>query len=268
MPARPVGRRQRPWNKGLLVGQKKPLEPKHVWSIRVRLEIARSKRDLAIFNLAIDSKLRGCDLVKLRLEDICSGKNVRRRATIVQKKTGRPVQFEISEQSRNSVEAWLPMLRATGSRYLFPSQLHASPHISTRQYARLVHRWVKSIGLEPASYGTHSMRRTKAAQIYRKTGNLRAVQLLLGHTKLESTVRYLGIEVDDASGTHLYGMIKQFGEKRDHLTHHLVPACRRERPREIAAAISNAARRATQPANPDNAMMNTIVSIGNSFAGR
>jgi integrase len=195
MPARPVDRCQRPWNKGLLVGQKKPLEPKHVWSIR---EIARSMRDLAIFNLAIDSKLRACDLVKLRLDDICSGTNLRRRATIVQKKTGRPVQFEISEQSRNSVEAWLPTLRATGSRYLFPTRIHASPHISTRQYARLVHRWVKSIGLESASYGTHSMRRTKAAQIYRKTGNLRAVQLLLGHTKLESTVRYLGIEVDDA----------------------------------------------------------------------
>jgi integrase len=123
---------------------------------------------------------------------------VRRRATIVQKKTGRPVQFEISEQSRNSVEAWLPTLRATGSRYLFPTRIHARPHISIRQYARLVHRWIKSIGLESASYGTHSMRRTKAAQIYRKTGNLRAVQLLLGHTKLESTVRYLGIEVDDA----------------------------------------------------------------------
>ena len=125
-----------------------------------------------IFNLAIDSKLRACDLVKLRLDDICSGAMVRHRATIVQKKTGRPVQFEITEQSRSSVEAWLPMLRATGSRYLFPSRLHASPHISTRQYARLVHRWVESIGLELAIYGTHSMRRTKAAQIYRKTGNL------------------------------------------------------------------------------------------------
>jgi len=198
MPARPVGRRQRPWNKGLLVGQKKPLEPKHVWSIRVRLEIARSKRDLAMFNLAIDSKLRGCDLVKLRLEDICSGTNVRRRATVVQNKTGRPVQFEISEQSRNSVEAWLPMLRTTGSRYLFPSRLHASPSYFNPPICPAVHRWVKSIGLESTSYGTHSMRRTKAAQIYRKTGNLRAVQLLLGHTKLESTVRYLGIEVDDA----------------------------------------------------------------------
>jgi integrase len=135
MPARPVDRCQRPWNKGLLVGQKRPLEPKHVWSIRVRLEIARSKRDLAIFNLAIDSKLRACDLVKLRLDDVCSGTNVRRRATIVQKKTGRPVQFEISEESRNSVEAWLPTLRAAGCRYLFPTRIHAGPHISTRQYA-------------------------------------------------------------------------------------------------------------------------------------
>jgi integrase len=112
--------------------------------------------------------------------------------------TSRPVQFEISEQSRNSVEAWLPILRTTGARFLFPSRLRASPHISTRQYARMVHRWVESIGLETVLYGTHSMRRTRASQIYRKTGNLRAVQLLLGHTKLESTVRYLGIEVDDA----------------------------------------------------------------------
>jgi integrase len=198
MPARLVSRGYEPWNKGLLVGQKKPLEPKHVWSIRVRLEIALSKRDLALFNLAIDSKLRACDLVKLRLDDICLGNNVRHRATIVQKKTGRPVQFEITEQSRSSIENCLPMLRAIGSRYLFPSRLHASPHISTRQYSRLVHHWVESIGLEAAAYGTHSMRRTKAAQIYRKTGNLRAVQLLLGHTKLESTVRYLGIEIDDA----------------------------------------------------------------------
>jgi integrase len=148
----PIGKdRPQPWNKGLLVGQKRPLEPKHVWSIRVRLVIARSTRDLAIFNLAIDSKLRACDLVKLRLDDVCSGLKVRHRATIVQKKTGRPVQFEITEQSRNSVEALLPMLRTTGSRYLFPSRIHASPHISIRQYARLVHRWVKSVGLDSAS---------------------------------------------------------------------------------------------------------------------
>ena len=127
MPVHPIDRPRRPWNKRLLIGQKKPLEPKHVWSIRVRLEIARSRRDLVIFNLAIDSKLRACDLVKLRLEDICSGTRVRHRATIVQKKTGRPIQFEITEQSRSSIEAWLPMLRTTGSRYLFPRRLHARP---------------------------------------------------------------------------------------------------------------------------------------------
>ncbi len=198
MLVRPVGKsRPLPWNKGLLVGQKKPLQPKHVWSLRVRLEVAHMWRDLALFNLAIDSKLRACDLVKLRIDEICSGATVRDRATVVQKKTGRPVQFEITEQTRTSMEVWLRMIR-TGSRYLFPSRLHARPHLSTRQYSRLVHRWVDSIGLESVSYGTHSMRRTKATQINRKTGNLRAVQLLLGHTKLESTVRYLGIEVDDA----------------------------------------------------------------------
>ena len=155
-------------------------------------------RDLACFNLARDSELRACDLVKLRVDEVCSGARIRDRATVVQKKTRRPVQFEITDQTRASLEVWLRTLRTTGTRYLFPSRLHARPHLSTRQYSRLVHRWVDGIGLETISYGTHSMRRTKATQIYRKTGNLRAVQLLLGHTKLESTVRYLGIEVDDA----------------------------------------------------------------------
>ncbi len=192
------GPAKRPWNKGMLVGQKRPLLPKHVWSIRVRLEMSASARDLALFNLALDSKLRACDLVRLRLDDICSGSVVRDRATIIQKKTGRPVQFEITEQTRTSIERLLPQLRARGSKHLFPSRCRASSCLSTRQYARIVHRWVAAIGLDAAAYGTHSMRRTKAAQIYRKTGNLRAVQLLLGHTKLESTVRYLGIEVDDA----------------------------------------------------------------------
>jgi integrase len=155
-------------------------------------------RDVALFNLAIDSKLRACDLVKLRIDDVSSGAIVRDRATVVQKKTGRPVQFETMDQTRASLEVWLRLIRATGSRYLFPSRLHARPHLSIRQYSRLVHRRVDSIGLKAIFYGTHSMRRTKATQIYRKTGNLHAVQLLLGHTQLESTVRYLGIEVDDA----------------------------------------------------------------------
>jgi integrase len=193
-----VGYAKAPWNKGRLIGQKRPLKPKDVWAIRVRLQLEDRKRDLALFNLAIDSKLRGCDLVSLKIEDVCAAGRARERATVIQKKTGRPVQFEITEQTRSSIRDWLSEVDPRIGRYLFPSRVRAQPHLSTRQYARIVHGWVESAGLDSSAYGTHSMRRTKAAQIYRKTGNLRAVQLLLGHTKLESTVRYLGIEVDDA----------------------------------------------------------------------
>jgi integrase len=187
-----------PWNKGRLIGQKRPLRPKEVWAIRVQLQIKRHKRDLAMFNLAIDSKLRGCDLVSLRVDDIAIGPQVRERATIVQHKTGRPVQFEITEQTRASLEDWLKTRPADRGPHVFPSRVHNQPHVTARQYARIVHGWIEGAGMDSSAYGTHSMRRTKAAQIYRKTGNLRAVQLLLGHTKIESTVRYLGIEVDDA----------------------------------------------------------------------
>ena len=269
-----------PWNKGRLVGQKRPPRPKEVWAIRVRLQFKRSKRDLAMFNLAIDSKLRGCDLVSLRVDDIAVGGHVRDRATIIQHETGRPVQFEIMEQTRASLQEWLNARPADRGPYVFPSRVHDQPHLTARQYARIVHGWIERAGMESSAYGTHSLRRTKAAQIYRKTGrpvqfeiteqtraslqdwlnarpadrgpyvfpsrvhnqphvtarqyarivhgwiegagmdssaygthsmrrtkptliyrrtkNLRAVQLLLGHTKLESTVRYLGIEVDDA----------------------------------------------------------------------
>ena len=190
--------KRKAWNKGRLIGQKRPLLPKQVWAIRARLELAGNFRDLALFNLAIDSKLRGCDLVKLRIGDLVVGDRVRERVTIVQSKTNRPVQFEVSENTRETIAALLDRPEMRGSRYLFPSRFHASPHISTRQYARLVRDWVSSIGLEPSGYGTHSLRRTKASEIYRKTGNLRAVQLLLGHTKVDSTVRYLGVELEDA----------------------------------------------------------------------
>ena len=155
-------------------------------------------RDLALFNLAIDSKLRSCDLVALRINDVVMAGSVRERAVIVQQKTGRPVQFELTEQTREAVYAWITQRKLIDGGYLFPSRIHGCPHLSTRQYARIVNQWVASIGLDQHKYGTHSLRRTKAALIYKKTGNLRAVQLLLGHTKLESTVRYLGIEVDDA----------------------------------------------------------------------
>jgi integrase len=196
-PIRP-GRSARRITGGKLTGQKPALKMKEVWSIRARLELRRRVRDLALFNLALDSKLRGCDLVRLRVDDVLAGGEVKTRGIIVQKKTHRPVQFEITEQTRVAVAALLRRNSLSSSDYLFRSRLPSSRHLSTRQYARIVAGWVRSIGLNPATYGTHSLRRTKAALIYRKTGNLRAVQLLLGHTKLESTVRYLGVEVDDA----------------------------------------------------------------------
>ncbi len=187
-----------PWNKGKLIGQKAPLKLKEIWAIRVRLELSQRTRDLALFNLAIDSKLRACDLVKLKVRDISHGDRVTSRAIVMQQKTGRPVQFEITEQTRKSVTDWIKASELKSDHFLFPSRIHDSLHLSTRQYARIVNDWVEEIGLDPTSYGTHTMRRTKPTLIYRRTKNLRAVQLLLGHTKLESTVRYLGIEVDDA----------------------------------------------------------------------
>ena len=193
-----VFKHHEPWNKGKLIGQKAPLKLKESWAIRVRLELSNRIRDLALFNLAIDSKLRACDLVKLKVRDISHGDRISSRAIVMQQKTERPVQFEITEQTRKSISEWLQLATLRSDSYLFPSRLHESPHLSTRQYARIVNEWVEEIGLDPINYGTHTMRRTKASLIYRRTKNLRAVQLLLGHTKLESTVRYLGIEVDDA----------------------------------------------------------------------
>jgi integrase len=189
---------RQPWNKGKLVGQKAPLRVRDIWAIRVRLQLAEKKRDLALFSLAIDSKLRACDLTKLRVRDIAHGEHVSSRAIVMQQKTQHPVQFEITEQTRTVLEAWMHHAHLRSEDFLFPTRLHNSEHLSTRQYARIVKAWVTAIGLEPTLYGTHTLRRTKASLIYRRTKNLRAVQLLLGHTKLESTVRYLGIEVDDA----------------------------------------------------------------------
>ena len=186
------------WNKGKLIGQKPPLRPKHVWSIRTKLQVEGHTRDLAMFNLAIDSKLRGCDVVALKVDDVAPGGYAVDRATVRQKKTGQPVKFELTEQTRQAIDDYLRAAKRLPGQFLFAGRCSSNRSISTRQYARLVSEWVASIGLDPNIFGTHSLRRTKATLIYRRTGNLRAVQLLLGHTKIESTVRYLGIEVDDA----------------------------------------------------------------------
>jgi integrase len=187
-----------PWNKGKVIGAKPPLRPKHVWSIRTHLMIERRTRDLAMFNLAIDSKLRGCDAVALKVEDIAPNGHTIDRAMVRQRKTGRPVKFELTDQTRQAVDEYLRAVGKKPSEFLFTGSGGIGQGMTTRQYARLVSRWVAGIGLDSKLFGTHSLRRTKATLIYRRTGNLRAVQLLLGHTKIESTVRYLGIEVDDA----------------------------------------------------------------------
>jgi integrase len=193
----PQASRREPWIKGKLTGAKPPLGPKHVWSIRSKLQIEGRIRDLAMFNLAIDSKLRGCDVVRLQVEDVAAHGHAVDRATVRQK-TGQPVRFEMTEQTREAIDDYIRAANKNPGQHLFTGCRGCDRSITARQYARLVGKWISSIGLDPSLFGTHSLRRTKAALIYRRTGNLRAVQLLLGYKKIESTVRYLGIEVDDA----------------------------------------------------------------------
>jgi integrase len=194
----PAVKDRRPWNVDRTVGAKRALKPRQVWAIRFWLDRQRWLRDHAMFDLAIDSKLRGCDVVKVKIGDLVSGGRIRSRAVVVQQKTGRPVQFELLEPTRSSILAWPERRGGAADEFVFPSRLDRADHIGTRQYARLVEEWVTGIGLCPDDYGARSLRRTKASITYKQTGNLRAVQILLGHTKIESTVRYLGVDVEDA----------------------------------------------------------------------
>ena len=170
-----------PWNKGKLVGQKTPFRLKEIWAIRVRLQMARRRRELALFNLAIDSKLRACDLMQLKVRDVCHGQTMASRALVLLQKTQRPVQFEIIEPTQDAVLAWITSSQLKPEDFLFPRRIRSSPHLSTRQYARIVDSWVRQQALDTTSYGTHTLRRMKAMLIYRRTKNLRAAQLLLGH---------------------------------------------------------------------------------------
>ncbi|AOG12739.1 tyrosine-type recombinase/integrase [Agrobacterium sp. RAC06] len=186
------------WNAGKQVGVKKPLKQRQIWAVRFFLDREGRMRDRALFDLAIDSKLRGCDLVKLKIGTLVTGHDIRTRAMVVQQKTERPVQFEITTEVKASLLAWLQRRGGPVDDYAFPSRVDHADHLSTRQYARLVDEWVTAIGLRREDYGTHSLRRTKAAMIYKATGNLRTIQILLGHTKIENTVRYLGVDIEDA----------------------------------------------------------------------
>lgn len=194
----PAAKGRPAWNAGKQVGVKRPLKVKQIWLIRFFLDREGRMRDRALFDLAIDSKLRGCDLVKMKIGSLVSGPAIRTRSMVIQQKTGRPVQFEITADTRASLLAWLERRGGCVDDYAFPSRVDHEGHLSTRQYARLVDEWVSAIGLRPDEYGTHSLRRTKAALIYKATGNLRAIQILLGHTKIENTVRYLRVDIDDA----------------------------------------------------------------------
>lgn len=165
------------WNAGRKVGVKKPLKQRQIWAIRFFLDREGRMRDRALFDLAIDSKLRGCDLVKIKIGTLVTGQEVRTRAMVVQQKTSRPVQFEITTEVRASLLAWLERRGGTVDDYAFPSRVDRADHLSTRQYARLVDEWVTAIGLRREDYCTHSLRRTKAAMIYKATGNLRAIQI-------------------------------------------------------------------------------------------
>ena len=168
------------WNKGKLVGQKLPLKLEEIWSIRIRLELANNLRELTMFNLALDCKLRACDFIKLKVLDIAHGATIQSRAMFIQQKTGSSVQFELTPKTRKSLQEWIAQESLRSGDYLFGSRVIKDFHLTTRQYARIVKKWISSIGLDLTLYGTHTMRRTKASLIYKKTKNLRAVQYYLG----------------------------------------------------------------------------------------
>ena len=186
------------WNKGKRVGQKKAFKLEDIWRIRIRLEIENKLEQLALFNLAIDSKLRSCDLISLRVRDISSASLVQSRAMIEQQKTHKEVQFEITPKTQQCLSQWIYLKNLCSSDFLFPSPRKPGRHICYHYYANIVKSWVSKLGLDITQYGTHSLRRTKASLIYAKTKKLRAIQLLLGHSKLQSTIEYLGVEIEDA----------------------------------------------------------------------
>jgi site-specific recombinase XerC len=194
----PTARGRPAWYAGKQVGVKRPLKGKQISLIRFFVDREGRMRDRALFNLAIDSKLRGCDLVKMEIGSLVSGSAIRNRSMVIEQKTGRPVQFEFTADTRASLLAWLERRDGSIDDFALPSRVNPDGHLITRQYARLVDESVAAIGLRPEDYGTHSLWRTKAALIYKATGNLRAIQILLGHTRIENTVRYLGVDIDDA----------------------------------------------------------------------
>ena len=188
-----------PWNKGRIIGQKRPLMPRHVWSIRVRLEMAGNARDLALFNMAVDSKLRGCDLVSLRVRDVFAAGRVKERTSMIQSKTGKPVRFEITETTPVVARSMDIRPRNDWPRVSMaqPDPRQPPPVDAAVCADRPRLGDVARVGAERLRHAFHCDG-PRSRRSTRKTGNLRAVQLLLGHTKMDSTVRYLGVDIEDA----------------------------------------------------------------------
>jgi integrase len=193
---KPEDPRKTPWNKGKLIGSKPPLRTKDVWSIRTKPQVEKRTRDLAMFNLAIDSKLRGCDVVSLKVEDVAPHGITVDRATVRQRKTRHPVRFELSEQTREAVDDYIRSAPRRVGEFLFPSRRHTERCLTTRQYSRLVDRRNR--------FRSGPLRHPFASQdkgysdLSAHRESSRCSSFLLGHRRIESTVRYLGIEVDDA----------------------------------------------------------------------
>ena len=186
------------FNKTKRSGVKKPFRLEEIWRIRTRLEIENNLMQLTLLNLAIDSKLRASDLLALRICDVSSQDRIFNRVKHIQRKTDIEVQFEITTRTQQSLMKWILISALDASDFLFPSQRREQQPISYSYYRSLVRKWASDLGLDSHLYGTHSMRRTKATLVYAKTKNIRVVQLLLGHTKVDNTIRYLGVELEDA----------------------------------------------------------------------
>ncbi|ETJ50044.1 tyrosine-type recombinase/integrase [Pseudoalteromonas agarivorans] len=179
-------------------GVKRPFKLEEIWRIRTRIEIQNNLMQLALLNLAINSKLRSCDLLSLKVRDVATLDQVCERVQLAQKKTGIEVQFEITPRTQQSIIHWIQEVKLQPSDYLFRSIRRSNQPISYSYYRSIIRSWAQQLGLDSDLYGTHSMRRTKATLVYARTKNIRAVQLLLGHTKIDNTIRYLGIEIEDA----------------------------------------------------------------------
>jgi len=187
-------------NKGKVVGAKRAFTEAQIQGLRLALTTKGMVRDLALFETALSTMLRSGDLVRLKVSDVRDSLGQMKRSfTIRMEKTSKPVEVTISETAREAIEALIAHNGIDDQHYLFTAPTRPKgEHMASVTYRKLVKDWCRLIHLDPAQYSTHSLRRTRPSIIYRRTGNLRSIQLLLGHSNIGMTQRYLGIEEEDA----------------------------------------------------------------------